>query len=473
MQKLLDDVSDRLQAPAEAEALPRGLEDAEGLLLRNRIFLAWAGLVLVVALGITLALAIGSASWTPPPVQAKTAPEHRPEQVPEREDTRLLPVPSVQAGRPQPKSNVKDTRWDEPSSDAAKLFAGGAPAATQDFVQRWYAYLEWLLEIRLTEAQRRQCYQCWLQRWQETAPPMKERFSAYASLELQWWGEVSRLSAVERDELRGEKRLLFLARLRKSADPDDRMLLRLYLLAHEPGSERNPILVAGTPPLTQDMMDQGRWLIQWILDIRLNASQRQDYQRLFSASWKSWEPAVKDGYFKSNTQILLSLPLMSAYSRDLLRAQRQAQLLAELEGSSGDELAQLLLSVRVRAHRPGGERNPVLVPGRLPLTQDMVSQLGDFLEWTLDLEASGGLTPSQRQELQAMLIRSWEKGDDSWKTAFGQHLQTWRDILRISDAERARWREKHHPALIAQLRRTPTQLNRWLLELTRKEQNRP
>jgi len=453
------------------EDLPQGLEETEGHPLPNRTFLVLAGLVLVVALGITLALAIGSASWTSPPIQATAAPEQRPEQVPEREGTKPLPVPSAPAGRPQPEPDAKGAKVDDPAWDAGKVLVNGEPPLTQGFLNRWYAYLEWLLEIRLTESQRRECQQCYVQRWKETAPPLKERFSAYASLELKWWGEVAKQSEVERDELRAEKRLPFLARFRKSADPDDQLLLQLYQLAHQPGGDRNPILVAGSPPLTQDMVDQGRWLIQWILDIQLSAPQRQDYQRLFIANWKSWDPVVKDGYFKNNAQVLLNLPLMSAYSRDLLRAHRQVQLLADLESSSGDELAQLLLALRVLAHRPGQERNPVLVPGRLPLTQDMVSQLGDFLQWALDLQGSGGLTPSQRQVLRELLMRSWEKGDESWKTALGQHLQAWRDILRMSDVERARGLAKLHPALIAQLQGTPSSLNRWLLEITRNDQN--
>jgi hypothetical protein len=130
-------------------------------------------------------------------------------------------------------------------------------------------------------------------------------------------------------------------------------------------------------------------------------------------------------------------------------------------------------AVHESAHRPGGERNPVLVPGQTPLTQDMVSQFGDFLEWALDLRASGGLTVAQRQALRELLMNSWKKRDDSWKADFGGHLQKWHDLVRLSDGERAQVQEKLQPALVAQLRSTPNPLNRWLLGIADKEQNQP
>jgi hypothetical protein len=115
----------------------------------------------------------------------------------------------------------------------------------------------------------------------------------------------------------------------------------------------------------------------------------------------------------------------------------------------------------------------VLVPGPTPLTRDMVGQFGDFLEWGLDLRAGGGFTETQRQVLQDLLLTSWKQRDESWKAAFVEHLQTWQDLVQLSDGERARVQEKLRPDLVAQLRSTPTPLNRWLLEIAGKEQNQP
>jgi hypothetical protein len=222
------------------------------------------------------------------------------------------------------------------------------------------------------------------------------------------------------------------------------------------------------------MVDEGRRWNQWVLDVRLTAPQRQEYQRRFVNTWKSWDQGVKDSFFQNHAQGVFSpLPLLSPYARNLLRARCRSQVLANLQNSPGDELARLLLAAHESAHRPGGERNPVLVAGPTPLTRDMVGQFGDFLEWGLDLGGGGGLTEAQRQVLQDLLMTSWKKGDDACKAAVVRHLRTWRDAVGLSDAERAGVQEKVHPDLVAQLRSTATPLNRWLLEIAGKEQAAP
>src|SRR5262249_28260521 len=159
----------------------------------------------------------------------------------------------------------------------------------------------------------------------------------------------------------------------------------------------------------QEMVDEGRRWNQWVLDVRLTAPQRQEYQRLFLNTWKSWDQGVKDHFFQNHAQGVFGplLPL-SPYGRNLLRARCRSQVLADLRSSAGDELARRLLAAHESAHRPGGERNPVLVAGQTPLTGDMVGQFGDFLEWALDLGAGGGLTEAQRQILQHLLMKSWQ-----------------------------------------------------------------
>jgi hypothetical protein len=365
----------------------------------------------------------------------------------------------------------KGAKAQEPPAKADQAPAA-AELAPPDFLDRWYAYLEWLLEIQPTESQQQECRQVWMQRWQEIDQPMRDRFRAYANAELTWWSETGKQNEDERAELRAEKRLFFLSRMGNATDRDERLLLHLYKVAHQPGGERNPILVAGKPPLTLDMVDQGRRWIQWLLDIRLTAPQRLKYQRLFVENWKTWDKGVKDAYVKSDAQDALNrLPQMSPYSRDLLRAERQSQLMAVLQQSSDDGLAQMFLSIRESVHRPGGERNPVLVAGATPLTQDMVNQFGDFVEWGLDLKDGRGLTAPRREALRDLLKNCWEKGTDTWKTALVKQLQDWQQLLRLSAPDRAKVYAKVHPELLAHLRRTVSPLNRWLLEVWGAKEN--
>lgn len=475
IQDLRGDVYNRGErnGPAFLQEFFREPEEPADRPVRHRAYILGGGLVLLVALGITMAVAISTSSSPPASIKLNAPLGPRPDQGSQREAAAPLPVPSRKAGTPKPEPDPKGAKADEPPREAATVLVPGEPSLTQDFLDRWLAYTEGLLEIRLYQQQRRECQHLWVERWKETNQLGKDRFWAYANAELKWWSEVAKQSEAERAELRAEARIPFLASLRKSSDRDERLLLELYVSAHEPGRERNPILVASTPPLTQEMVDQGRRLIQWILDVRLTAPQRQEYQQLFVNNWKTWPQVVKDTYFKGNFQgVLTQLPQMSPYARDLLRAQRQSQLLADLQKSSGDELAGLLLAVHESAHRPGGERNPVLVRGKPPLTRDMVGQFGDFVEWGLNLRVRGGLTVSQRQMLRDFLMESWEKRDDSWKATFVEQLRKWRVLVGLSDVESARLQEQLHPALVAQLRRTPNQLNHWLLEISSKEQQR-
>jgi len=353
-----------------------------------------------------------------------------------------------------------------------KALVPGEPLLTQDFLDQLTAYAEWLLDIRLTEQQRRECQQLWVKSWKEANQPVKDRFWAYAKAELQEAKRVEQMSAAERDELRLQKQPLFVASLRKSSGQEDRMLLELFDSAHQPGGERNPILVAGAPPLTHDSVTRWTMFVEWILDVRLTEQQRQEFRRLFINDWKDLDHAAKDDSFKSNTQGLPSqLPLLNNYYRDMLRAQRQPRFLALLHKTSSHQLSQWLQEVHESAHKPGGERNQILVPGNLPLTQDMVSQYGAFIEWVLDLKVSGGLTALQLGDLREVLVNDWKTMDKSGKDSFLRLLKKWSAIIQLSDTERARNHEEMRAKFLAQLRSASDhEPSRWLLAIHNNEQ---
>jgi hypothetical protein len=444
-------------------------ENKEGRPGRDSALVVGGIVVLLVALGITLALAISGTVQHKPGPAPKVAPvEDPPKQVggishprPEATSKVALPAPETPAPLAGP--------------GGPKALAPGEPPLTQDWLNRWTAYTEWMLDIRLTGQQRRECQQLWVQHWKETGQSRKDRFWAYATGELKWSDAVAKRSEAERNELRAQQQPLFLAGLRRSSDPDERMLVALYEAAHKPGGEQNPILVAGTPALTQDMVDTWRRFVEWVLDVRLTEQQRQEYQHLFINDWKKSHQAAKDYLLKTATAGLLGqLPLLNDHTRNLLRAEVRPKVLADLRNGSGAELSRWLLAIYESAHRPGGERNPVLVPGNPALTQHMVSRFGDFVEWVLDLRVTGGLTARQRQVLRDVIVHYWKKGDDSWRAGFLQHLKTWSVIAQLSDAQRTKLYEKLHPAFVARLRNARDhQLSQWLLAIYHQEQNQP
>jgi hypothetical protein len=323
-------------------AAPRAPEK-EASSVRGAVLVLGGILVLLVALG-TLVLATSAASG--PRVATAQAPRpQRPE----------LPAPPDASAAPRSRQATGD-KQSKPARGQAVARADALPPVaeqavaesplTQAFLDEWTAYAEWLLDIRLTPSQRRECQQCWARSWQAVDSGVKDRFLAHANAELRWLSEVVSQSVAAQDDLRAEKRPAFLAGLRQSRGLDDRLLLGLYEAAHRPGGKHNPILVAGTPSLAQAQVDQWRRFTEWALDVRLTDSQRLEFQRLFVKQWRELDPVGKDGFVKENGPAVLSrLPLLSPSAGERLRVQHQARLLAGLRQGGDDELSRWLLAV--------------------------------------------------------------------------------------------------------------------------------
>jgi hypothetical protein len=263
-------------------------------------------------------------------------------------------VTQSQATRPAPEPAVQRSEAGRPG-----VAAPAKPSLSRDWLDQWTAHTEWLLDIHLTDAQRRECQDLWMRRWQETDPSGQERFRAGAKAELQWAKDVAGRSAAERAELRAQRQPLVLAGLRESSDLDERLLVSLHDAAHKPGSDQNPTLVAGTPPLTQGVVDTWRRFSEWALDVQLTEQQRQQYRRLFVKEWRGAHRPAKEVLLKAAAEGLpAQLVLLDNGTRDLLRDQLQSQLLDGLESSAETELSAWLLTIYESVHWPDGEGSP-------------------------------------------------------------------------------------------------------------------
>jgi hypothetical protein len=237
-------------------------------------------------------------------------------------------------------------------------------------------------------------------------------------------------------------------------------------------SECTPILLAGTPPLAQNLVDHGRNIIEWALDVRLTEQQRREYEQLFINDWQKLSQAAKDkSIADSRPEVARRLLQLQGYQRDSVRGELQPDLLARLRNKADSAICQWWLAVYESAHKPGGERNAVLVPGSPALTQRMVNQYGDFIEWALDLRMSGGLTATQRQQLRAMVVRDWKGMERSDKEDFVQFLENWTAIAQLKPAERTQRQQQFLPEFLDQLRgATDHEPSQWLLKLHGREQ---
>jgi predicted Zn finger-like uncharacterized protein len=356
--------------------------------------------------------------------------------------------------------------------DAIKVLVSGKPPLTQDFLDQLIAYGQWMLDLQLTEPQRQQWQQLFVEGWKKADQATKDNFWTYAEYQLKQFKEIAKLTDRQRSDFRAQKQPLFLASLRQAPGPENRLLLDIYESAHKPGSERNPILVAGTPPLTQDTANSWRIFMEWILDVNLTEPQRQEFQRLFVNDWKKMDQTAKNDSLKTSAEGLPSqLGGLSNYDNHLLRAQAQSQYLAALR-NSGNELSRWLLAVHDSVHKPGGKGNQVLEPGNPSLTQSMVSQYGDFIEWVLALRLSDGLTELQRQDLKEVVMKDWQIMDKSGKHSFLGLLKKWNEITRASDADRAHSLEELQPKFLTRLRsELDHEPSRWLLRVYDQEQD--
>ena len=217
-----------------------------------------------------------------------------------------------------------------------------------------------------------------------------------------------------------------------------------------------------------------RWtaFIEWLLDIDLNEEQRQECKTRFVHDWDRMDQSAKDAALKVFSDGLPAhFDRLSNYARNLLRAERLPKYLAELHHSSGHEFSRWLLAIYESAHKPGGPRNPVLASGDQPLTRVMVTQYCDFVDWVLDLRATGGLTAEQRQSLQDAVVTAWPRMAKAEKDRFVKLLENWGKVIQLDDGRRVKYQRKSCGEFLAQLRRTPNQdPGRWLLALYDHEQ---
>jgi predicted Zn finger-like uncharacterized protein len=399
----------------------------------------------------------------PKTVAAKVEPALKSEVKEEPKQKEDRPTPPAAAVSPVANPAPKDA---EPPAkdDAIKVLVSGKPPLTQDFLDQLIAYGQWMLDLQLTVPQRQQWQQLFVEGWKKADQATKDNFWNYAEYQLKQFKEIAKSTDRQRSDLRAKKQPLFLASLRGAPGPENGLLLGIYESAHKPGSERNPVLVAGTPPLTQDTVNRWRIFVEWILDVNLTDPQRQEFQRLFVNDWKKLDRTAKNSSLMSSAEGLPSqFGALTNYDSHLLRAQVRSQYLAGLR-NSGHELSRWLLAVHESAHKS------VLVPGNPPLTQRMVSEYGDFIEWVLALKLSDGLTELQREDLKKVVMGEWQ-ADKSGKESFLRLLKRWNAIAQSSDVARTHYLNELQPKFLDQLRsESDHEPSRWLLKVYEQEQ---
>ena len=119
----------------------------------------------------------------PVPKTANAAPE--PEEIRDR--------PSSAANSKVATATPKDAA--PPTKDETiQSLVPGNPPLTQDFLDQLTGYAEWLLDIQLTEPQRHEWQQLFLNGWKNADQGAKDSFLVYAEAQFKWIKEIAKLT---------------------------------------------------------------------------------------------------------------------------------------------------------------------------------------------------------------------------------------------------------------------------------------
>jgi hypothetical protein len=327
-----------------------------------------------------------------------------------------------------------------------RLLVAGRPPLTEAAVAAAAQFYEWSLDVRLNEPQYVEFERLLVDRWKGQGAARAEITNTKNR-----WGEIVAMRVTNRGDLQSRVQDSILSHLRTSARSDDaaRWLLARYAEAHE-------VLAPGNPPLTRVLADRMADYWEWVLDVRLGDRERQELQQFQIAQWARRDAAWKRNWIAVIPAWWTTMANLGPVERTLLRVQARTNVLAEIRGEPSESFNRWRLARYQAAHGPGGERNPILVPGAVPLTQDMVTQYCELVEWRWRLQLTG-LGAQQRQQLQQFVVADWNKGDEATRRVFLADLRWWLEVFPgLSEAERQNviYKNEHTGAYLERLHRS-------------------
>jgi hypothetical protein len=306
-----------------------------------------------------------------------------------------------------------------------RLLVPGNPPLTEGAVAVAAKFYEWALDVRLSEPQYLEFERLLADRWRQPGGAAKSDIVMAG----QRWGEIIGMRVTARGETQPRVRDSVFARLRASNDDAAHWLLARYTDAHR-------VLAPGNPPLTQSLADRIADYWEWALDVRFDERERRELQQFQVAMWAQRDAAWKQSWITIIPAWWTTLSSLGPVERTVMRVGVRTRVLAEIRQDQKESFNAWRLAHYQAAHRPGGEMNPILVPGAVPLTQDMVTQYCEFVEWRWRLQLTG-LGGQQRQQLQQFVVADWRSRDENGRQAFLADLKWWLDVFpTMSDAQR-------------------------------------
>lgn len=208
--------------------------------------------------------------------------------------------------------------------------------------------------------------------------------------------------------------------------------------------------IAGSPPLTLNMVRTATDFFQWLLDASLTVEQRQQFRDSIAESWR----ARKQDEIQATVNVIQfanQLDRKTAQEREVYRQVLQTKLLAQMRAQPGTMMAGWVLNIYDSAHK-------AIAPGNPPLTQQVVDAYAEAVSFMLR-EAMGkafyAADRSFKDALTTDLIARYPQLSNEEQAAMGRIPLAWA-LLQAkwptipSDEQeklRAQWRTNLQPII--------------------------
>jgi hypothetical protein len=193
-------------------------------------------------------------------------------------------------------ASVYDAAY-KPGGTKNAILVASDPPLTEKMLELNTFVVEMMFDTPLTDEQRREFRQCGIDDWKKADRAKRQEFAKT------WESQavVPTWNNLVRNAKRAFNLQINIEKARKATTATDRWLVATYDSLVKRGSERNPVLVEGTVPLTQLMVDQYRDYAEIMIDMSFSGgfslAQRTVLQDYLVKEWKKMTDDEKKELF--------------------------------------------------------------------------------------------------------------------------------------------------------------------------------
>ena len=213
---------------------------------------------------------------------------------------------------------------------------------------------------------------------------------------------------------------------------------------------RAELPIPGNPPLTEDIVNKGIQLFEWLLDAQLTLEQRAELRGSLVHTWKAHNQQDIDGtmnVLRFQDQLRNKTP----EERALIREQLCQKFLALMRQTPNAVLSRWVLNIYDSAHRPIARGNP-------PLTSQVADAYAEFVSFMLTECLGKSAFNADRHfkdELARSLAAQYSSYSPQQQQQFSQVPLLWEALrfkwAQLSEQERAAYRKQWKPTVQALL----------------------